>query len=366
MKTKDLDKNYITDKLSEIPYTWTYSEKTKDKNFLNSVFRYLSKIKKQNPKISIPSNLKPEEIPYNSSIFHFILYYTYHPKYPFIIFNKNTLIFGAFTGRNFNRIEISFPLKKNALNSIKNLNWLLSINSFKSILEKNNIKSILIRDVDDDFVNLLKNKSDIKFRLESLRELNYATYNLSKTLNLTGSEYSNLRWHLNKFNDKDHEIELASLDDNVKSVIHLIGKWRKKAIDNRGFSYINVKSDKLGAKLFKDFNKYNYFKEIFGPENIISRVLKVNGKISSFNLGFPLGIFNKQNVFSHSIGISDISIPHLAEYAQYDFWKEINNKGYDFVNDGPTWKNNLETYKNKFRPITKKRYYFMTISLNNL
>ncbi len=363
MYNKKIVEKNIKEILSKIPNIWHFDKKSNIQNYLDSIFSFLEKVKKNNPEISFSPNLKPEQIPYNSSIFHFLLYYTYSPKYPFIISRKNTLIFGAFTGRKFNKIEISFPLTKNASNSLKNLNWFLSFKPFNSILEKNKIEKILIRDIDDEFVNLLKNDGMYKLNLESLKELNYAIYNLDKTLKLKGKEYSNLRWHLNKFEKKGFNIEVIPLSDCVKPVIHLIGKWRKKAIENRGFSYVNVRSDKLGARLFKNIRGCDDFKEIVGTENILSRVLKINGKISAFNLGFPLGIFEKQDVFSHSIGISDTSIPHLAEYAQYNFWKEIKDKGYSLVNDGPTWKDDLEIYKNKFRPIGKKRYYWADVTV---
>jgi len=363
MPTKIQEINYIKKTLSKIPDTWQLNNNSEKQ--IDSIFSFIIKLKEKNPNISLSHKLKPHEIPYNNSLLHFLLYYTYHPKYPFIIHKKNNLIIGSFTGRKYNNLEISFPLIKKASNIIDDLNWLLSIDSFKSILKKNNIKNILIRDIDDNFVKLLKKDEEIfNFKLKSLRELKYATYNVDRTLNLNGVKFANLRWHINSFKKRNHKIELVNLSDSVSEVIHLIGKWRKNAIEKRGFSYVNINSDKLGAKLFgrkTNYKNYQKKKKIVGPENIISRILRIDGKIASFNLGFPLGIFQKKDVFAHTIGIVDTSIPHLAEYAQYNFWKEIKNKGYNYVNDGPTWKNDLRTYKTKFRPIGKKRYYWATI-----
>lgn len=98
--------------------------------------------------------------------------------------------------------------------------------------------------------------------------------------------------------------------------------------------------------------------------DILARILKIDGKIAAVNIGYSLGIFSHQNVFAHAIGISDLSIAHLAEFAQYDFWKQVHQAGYQYINDGPSWRRSLEVYKSKFRPIAKKRYYWATLSLH--
>jgi len=249
---------------------------------------------------------------------------------------------------------------------LEKLKMLISNNFFKTILDENNVKEVIIRDVDDGFVKFLKKKNQKSFFvLKSLKELNYAVYDLKKTLLLSGQEYSNLRWHLNCFEKQNHKVEIVDLSDCAKSVVHLVGKWRSDAIKNRDFSFIDVRSDKMGANFFGNTKSNIEYNGIIGIGDVISRVLKVDGKIAAFNLGFPLGVFKKQNVFAHAIGLSDVSISHLAEYAQYDFWKYINKTGFNYVNDGPTWRTNLKTYKDKFRPMNKKRYYWTTIILKN-
>jgi len=358
------DKEDINKILSKTPNLWNIKNKPNDFSYIDSLFSYLSKIKKDISKIS---KIGTQTIPYNYSFFHYILYYTYYPKEPFIFYKKDSLIFGAFTDKKFKQVEFSFPLFQNPSTALNHLDQFLSNKEFYSILKKYNTKNILLRDIDDDFVNLLRNSNNnYNFRLKSLKELNYNIYDLKKTLDLTGEEFSNLRWHLNKFKNNNYKVEEIPLSDAVKPVIHLIGKWRKKATRDRGFSYVNVSSDKLAARLFSNIEKYflsKNVKNLVDPENILSKVLKINGEVAAFSLGFPLGLFNKQKIFAHSVGISDISISHLAEYAQYDFWKKVKEKGYQYINDGPTWKNDLETYKNKFRPIKKEKYYWASISL---
>lgn len=366
MTEETIKKQFIHKKLSKIKNLWYPKPNQNKVQAFNSANCFLTKIKKEKPDLSINPKLKPYQITYNTSLMHFFLYYTYKPKQPFIISRKNTIIFGAFKGRNHNKIEISFPVTPNAKSALKKLNKILLNTYFKSIIKENNIKTILLRDIDNNYVNLLRNnKKQHKFQLESLSELKYSTYKIDKTLNLNGNEYSNLRWHLNSFKKDKHNIKAVPLNQNVKPVIHLIGQWRGRSAKHRDFSYINVKSDKLGARLLA--KKQHFLQDRnhnVEPRIVISRVLMVDDIVSAFNLGFPLGIYDKQPVFAHAIGIADISIPHLSEYAQYDFWKQIQKAGYHFVNDGPTWRESLEIYKDKFRPIKKKRYYWANLSIN--
>lgn len=369
MTSKDLEKQSINNALSQIPDTWQLDDNKKELQSLNSLFNYLVKLKQDKPILSIYSDLEPQEIPYNASPFHFFLYYTYYPKYPFVTYKGDTFIFGDFSGKRYNTIELSFPLISNATSALMHLNNFLSSPPIYPLLKENNIKKIIMRDVDDNFINILRrNNEKFIFKLQSLKELNYATYNVNKTLKLVGDKFANLRWHLNSFKKADHTIEVVPLNKAVKQVIHLIGQWHSNALKHRGFSYINMRSDKLGARIFC-FDGNNDFQnrdEKISPNNVISRVLKVDGNVAAFNLGYPLGFFKKQNVFAHAIGISDVTIPHLAEYAQYDFWKQVKKNGYCYINDGPTWKDKLETYKDKFRPIAKKRYYWAKLLVNSM
>jgi hypothetical protein len=226
----------------------------------------------------------------------------------------------------------------------------------------------LLRDISDEIVNILRdNLEKFVFSLDSLKQLSYAIYDVKNTLGLKGSSFANLRWHLNKFDRKNHTIEVVDSKKEIASAVHLIGKWRRQAIKQRGFSFADVRSDKLGINLLAQLKETDIFRSMHqghvGLPSVIARVLKVDGTIAAVNIGFPLGIFEKQHVVAHAIGINDLSISHLAEYAQFDFWKQIDREGYRFVNDGPSWKRSLEIYKKKFRPIAKKRYYWATLSL---
>lgn len=359
-------------RLEHTPHVWSLNSKENSIESIRSLNQFIIEeakgnqfLRKDNTSIWSESS----NIPYHQSLFHFFLYYTYSPKIPFVIINDDSFFFGSFYGRNHASMELSFPLV-NDHNSISHeLDVLLNHSSFTDILKENKIKQVLLRDIPETLVSNLRNSADsVSFRLHSLKEILYRTYDVNKTIQKTGKEYANLRWHLNKFKKDNHSIDRFTLSEQAKPVVHLIGSWKKMAIKHRGFSYINVNSDKHAVRLFsKDLDKNGASDPLMrrSPKvtDCISQVLSVDGRIASFNFGYPLGIFKKQSVFAHAIGITDVSIPHLAEYAQYEFWKDIQKNGYSFINDGPSWKSSLETYKRKFGPISKKRYYYATINI---
>ena len=295
--------------------------------------------------IDFISKRKPNEISYNSSIFHFLLYYCYKPKKGFVVKTKNSIIFCSYSGKNLKDLIISIPIFKSRKKAIIDL---------IDLFEKFEYKTIMLRDFDDGFINILRKDYDDLIKSSSLKEIYYATYDINKTLDLKGNNFSNLRWHLNSFEKANHKIECVNLKENEKEVIHLIGKWRSKTIKERGFSFIDVRSDKMAATFFSK----NHF------DSVLSNVLKIDGIISSFNLGFPLGFSDRTDIFAHAVGINDISIPHLAEYSQFEFWKQLKKSGYGFVNDGPTWRKSLGEFKKKFYPISMKRYYWLNILKN--
>ena len=370
----------INNALGSIEDTWCLDKKPKDIKVINNFIQLLDRkmekyADKSKKKFDKNNKLIKYEIPYNSSPFHFFLYYAHSSNFPFVIFGKENLIFGSFHGRKHNNLFLSMPYIKSIEKAILWLNDFLKNTEIKSLLGSLKIKKILIRDIDDNFVDTLKkrknddNISD-NFNLKSLKEMKYSIYDVNKTLELKGKTYHNLRWHYNLFKKQNHKIESVSLKDVEKNVIHLIGEWRRIALKERKFSYANVGSDIFGAKLFGDSNSKNErmnqkIVDKISSNDVITRVLKIDGKISSFNLGYPLGLNKKSNVFAHAIGISDITIQGLAEYAAIDFWSIVKNHGYKYINDGPTWRKGLADFKEKFGPIDKKRYYWATITIDS-
>lgn len=314
---------------------------------------------------------QPIFVPYNSSPFHFFLYYAPPPNFPFAIFGDRSVMFGSFGGRDHDKLFLSFPFFEDVDRALVQLEDLLTYPGFATLLREKRIWKIQLRDIGDRFVNSLRDRKEGEgaFSQTSLKEMKYSIYDAERTLKLKGSSHANLRWHINRFEHSHHRLEALPLAGNERSVRYLIGEWRRTALKGRGFSYVDVRSDSFGARLFSSVDELGNDSDTegresdrsIGSDDVIARVLRVDGKVASFNLGFPLGLFGKKDVFAHAIGISDIKIPGLAEYAQLDFWKQIVRAGYRYVNDGSTWRRGLAAYKKKFVPINTKRYYWATL-----
>jgi len=306
-------------------------------------------------------------IPYNASPFHFILYYVPPPNHPFVVFGADSIMFGFFGGKRNDSLSVSFPIYLDVEAAMVALDRFLNTPEIASLMQSRDIKNLMLRDIDEQFANVLRNSKYKKsFRLSALKEINYCIYDIQSTLVLHGKIFSNLRWRLNKFNKAEHRVKHVPLSEAGDQIIHLIGQWRRQALKERGFSYVDVRSDRFGAEFFKKAVRESGWQseaENLKTEKVISRVLKVDGNIASFNLGYPLGLGGESRVFAHAIGISDISIPGLSEYAQMDFWKQVQTKGYRFINDGPTWRKGLAVYKDKFRPVARERYYWATVAV---
>ncbi len=311
-------------------------------------------------------------IPYNTSPFHFMLYYAPPPNRPFVLFSADSIMFGFFGGKKNDRLNISFPVYGDIKTAVVAMDGFLNAGEVKSLLRAKDINNFLLRDIDENFANaLIKEKYSKTFRLSSLKELNYRTYDIQSTLAMVGKDFSNLRWRLNQFKRGKHRVDHISLSETREQVIHLIGQWRRQALKERDFSYADVRSDRFGAGFFgnsaygpgNESGRRNESANFTMKGKVISRVLKVDGKTASFNLGYPLGITGDGGVFAHAIGISDITIPGLSEYAQVDFWKQVYKSGYGFINDGPTWRKGLAVYKDKFRPVMRERYYWATVDI---
>ena len=291
---------------------------------------------------------------YHQSIFHFLQYFISVSKISFILPFDSTLFFGSILGRKNHLLQLSTPIflsNEQLLQSLKNL---FSTNEFKSLFTMIQNRSILVRDIPFNMKNYAKqNKTVFPFTIQQVKEIHYYTYDIQKTISLQGQNFSNIRWHLNKFNNGNHTIKIIENIEHETPLLHLIGAWRKHAIDQKGFSFTDMRSDKLCAKLIS-----NTFEE-----SLYYRILSIDGKVASFHYGYPIGFSNDSSLFAHTVGITDPYIPHLSEYAQMDFWNYLWDNGFLFVNDGPSWRNSLETYKKKYRPIKKTKQYWTTISL---
>ena len=365
--SKSLKEQYITDFLSQLEKDASiivhYHHIQSYQDLKKSASDLLTQITKPAP----TKTTQPFEVRYSNSLHHFFLYFMPPPNYPFLLRIGNIILFGAFTGRHYTNLMISIPFSTSASETLNTVHHVFNHPRFSSFQDTISLRSILLRDIDHKVVNLIRKETNLgPFHLQSMKQIRYNIYDVNKTLNLHGESYANLRWHLNAFHNAGHSIQVVPLEKIKKPVVHLIGQWRKDALQRRGFSWVDTRSDKQGIDLVTEEPDQSIITQISKDHptknTILSRILKIDGSIASFNLGFPLGILQTHPVFAHAIGIADTSIPHIAEYAQYDFWKLIKQHGYQYINDGPSWRNSLETYKEKFRPFLKKDYYWATLT----
>ncbi len=343
----------ITTTLDSMEGTWYFRDYPVEMNDLQDFPRSFEKrMNRCSITLENKTDDHPADVPYNASPFHFLLYYAPAPNFPFVLYGKDAVMFGAFTGRRLDNLRLSFPFFRSIDAARDSLNLMLSDPNFRSLFNEMNIRQILLRDIGEGFANVITTKiteGDV-FTVRSIKEVYYNIYDIPKTIEHRGRSFSNLRWHLNRFERCGHRVEEVPIREASSQVIHLIGDWRRKALKDRNFSYVDVASDKFGANF---------------PDNphTISKVLKVDGKVAAFNYGYPIGFSQQKNIFAHAVGISDLSIPALAEFAQMDFWQEVADLGYRYMNDGPSWRKGLEVYKKKFRPISSKRYYWAIIEV---
>jgi len=336
---------------------------------IKSLLSFLKTLFQKNQ--SLKTMLIFKDFTYSSSIIHYLLYYCSLPYPTFLAAIDTTLFFGVIIGKKSKAIHLHCQSNQSPRDQFLNIKNLLQTDLFSRIVKSNHISTLVLRDVNDQIVNYMRNKQETPFQFVSLKQIPFAMYDLKETLSMKGSRFSNIRWHLNKFEQANHTISIKSGKHMEKPLLHLIGKWRRHAIHQRCFSFADVHSDIFGAKIIdcienKSFD--NFKKDIIALklDNIFYRILEIDNQVVSFHLGYRLGFFKDSDVCAHAIGITDLSIPHLSEYAQIDFWRYIEGEKIRYVNDGPSWRKSLEVFKDKFRPIKKQNYFWMTLSLDKL
>lgn len=332
-----------------------YPEDSPPEQWFGEFHRLLSEYG-ENKRWRTGGGASPGDVPYNASPYHFLQYYAVPPNLPFAVFRDEAVIFGAFGTRKKNKLMLSVPVARDSGAAIEGLRSLLSGPVFSSLLSKMSIGEVLVRDVDERMARKLRSLASTPpfgsdLHLRSLKEIWHSVYEIERTLGMKGKGYSNLRWHLNRFRNAGHRVEALPLPEAVEPAVHLVAEWRRRAIRERKHSYADVRSDKFAARHMGNTNK------------VMSRVLMVDGRAAAFNLGYPLGLPSYRKLFAHSVGICDLSIPHLSEYAQIDFWRAVRSAGYVHINDGPSWRRGLLDYKRKYRPVRSKRYYRAVVDL---
>ena len=110
MKTKKIEEKEIIKKLDDNHKIWYLKEKPEKNSSYQSLFDFLFKNKKKFTEILENEKIKPKDLAYNRSISHLLLYYSYNPKFPFVIIIDNTI-----KKQNITCITVLFLITLNSL-----------------------------------------------------------------------------------------------------------------------------------------------------------------------------------------------------------------------------------------------------------
>jgi len=195
--------------------------------------------------------------------------------------------------------------------------------------------------LDNEHVKILKKQRSIK--VKNIKEFKYYIYDLNKLTGLSGNQWKTVRQKITAFNRNYPKLKIEHLTpQNYNKTIHFIGAWRRELLANRGLSYANLEKNKFAAQYYSDKNDF---------ENIWATVYSLDTRVVAFQLLYRLG----PDAAAHAIGLADTKIKGLSEFAQIHIWEQLHDSGIRYINDGPSWRPELEKYKLKFNPITSQQ-----------
>lgn len=181
-------------------------------------------------------------------------------------------------------------------------------------------------------------------KLQGLRkkQFRYLVFDVKAMEGLKGQKWKNVRQKITRFERENRSVRVETLrEGNYRKVVHFVSKWRREALDTRGFSYAQVRKAKFAAK---------YYADKIDRQKIWGYVYFTGGKVSAFQLLYRIS----DNAAANPIGLSDVSIDGLAEYSQVHAWTQAQMGGIKYINDGPSWRRSLEKYKRKFNPVKEQ------------
>lgn len=290
--------------------------------------KYISKVTDDDRDL-FESYIHPSKPRFENSFDFIKIYFDNGRNVAYKYCNDENLIFFSKMGKNRIRHQISKPLGEDVID--KSL-------SLHSHLKTVSDGDLFIRDLDEDLVRELD--------CEKIRRFEQFIYDLKEINDLKGSRWRNVRQKINRF-QKDHkEVRIRKLNkDNYKDAVHLIGAWRKHGLEERGFSYSDIKKNLFTAR---------YYSDKIDDENIWSYIYYIKSRPVSFQFLYRVS----DDSAAHSIGISNIDFEGLSEFSQIDTWLMVKDCGIRLINDGYTWSNKLRTYKKKFNPMGKEIVYW--------
>ncbi len=174
---------------------------------------------------------------------------------------------------------------------------------------------------------------------------------------LKGGQWKKLRNLLNRIT-KNHRIKIVDAVDAEKEELKdVVSKWAKLR-NQTGFSVNRKYSNRT------DYDYYLKMVDLGFTGCTFAKAVKVDGKAASLTVGWEIP--NRKGEYYSGIGVYDLSIPHLGEYANWSDLAMLKGAGYSEVNFGGSPKSLLQ-FKMKFKPTrTYTTYIFAITKKKNL
>lgn len=169
---------------------------------------------------------------------------------------------------------------------------------------------------------------------------------------LKGGQWKKLRNLINRIT-KSHRIELIDASEAEKDELkQIVTKWAKLR-NQTGFSVNRKYSNRT------DYGQYLRLIELGFPGCTFAKAVTVDGKAASLTAGWDIP--NRKGEYYSGIGVYDLSIPHLGEYANWSDLAMLKKAGYGEVNFGGSPKSLLQ-FKMKFKPARTYTTYIFAIT----
>ncbi len=169
---------------------------------------------------------------------------------------------------------------------------------------------------------------------------------------LKGGPWKKLRNLINRIT-KSHRVELIDASEaDSEDLRQVVAKWAKLR-NQTGFAVNRKYSNRT------DYDLYLKLIELGFTGCKFAKAVTVDGKAASLTAGWDIP--NTKGAYYSGVGIYDLSIPHLGEYANWRDLAMLKGAGYSEVNFGGSPKSLLQ-FKMKFKPARTYTTYIFAIT----
>ncbi len=169
---------------------------------------------------------------------------------------------------------------------------------------------------------------------------------------LKGGQWKKLRNLINRVT-KNHRVGMVDAAEVGKEELKgVVCKWAKLR-NQAGFAINRKYSNRT------DYSHYLRLIDLEFAGCTFAKALTVDGKAASLTAGWEIP--NRKQAYYSGIGVYDLSVPHLGEYANWRDLAMLKGAGYAEVNFGGSPKSLLQ-FKMKFKPARTYTTYIFAIT----